>query len=333
MQDLIKADLIAVRHGSNWLEVEINTSILYSSGNARLAPDAIPVLEDLARILTPFPNALHVKGFTDNVPINTLVFPSNWELSAARAVSVVSLFAKSGIKPTRLAAIGYGEHWPVADNATPEGRAKNRRVVIVVLPGTDSREMSPGTVPEHLEQKLHALTKLSLATDAAAAPSAVAPAPAPAVTGTAAVPFAVAPATAAPARATAPAVIPTPAPAAAPAVSPLPGEPVDVTSQEQTAVGHFPVIVLHFGKPERAVPRPARPAAKAPRRLPGEPIDVTSQEQTEIGHIKAIESPIALPPPVVPLPAFLRPIRPGAHFSTAPAPFVAPSAAPASAPE
>lgn len=133
LQELIDKGLIVVRRGELWLEVEINTSILFPSGSARLQPDAVPVLRRIARILKDFPNPIRVEGYTDNVPIRTLAFPSNWELSAARAASVVHLFTDEGIDPRRMAAIGYGEWRPVADNATPEGRARNRRVVLVIL--------------------------------------------------------------------------------------------------------------------------------------------------------------------------------------------------------
>jgi chemotaxis protein MotB len=141
MGPLIKADLLVVRRDSLWIEVEIKTSILFPSGSARLQAQAIPILEKIAAILGRFPNAVHVEGFTDNVPINTLAFPSNWELSAARAASVVHLFMGSGIKPERMAAIGLGEYRPIADNASEEGRNKNRRVVLVVLADGDATDI------------------------------------------------------------------------------------------------------------------------------------------------------------------------------------------------
>ena len=74
-----------------------------------------------------------MEGFTDNQPINTVIFPSNWELSTARAAAVVRLFERNGIAASRMAAIGYGEFRPIAENTTETGRAKNRRVVIVVV--------------------------------------------------------------------------------------------------------------------------------------------------------------------------------------------------------
>lgn len=133
MSNLIKKDLIAVRRSDLWVEVEIKTSILFPSGSAKLQTDALPVLHEIAKILKNFTNPIRVEGFTDSVPINTVAFPSNWELSAGRAASVVHLFTNEGVDPRQLASIGFGEYRPIADNSTPEGRNKNRRVVIVVL--------------------------------------------------------------------------------------------------------------------------------------------------------------------------------------------------------
>ena len=97
-----------------------------------MVTEAIPILEQMAEVLKSFPNSVQVEGFTDNVPIQTLAFPSNWELSASRAASVVHLFMKYGVRPERMTAVGYGEYRPVADNKTSAGRKKNRRVVIVI---------------------------------------------------------------------------------------------------------------------------------------------------------------------------------------------------------
>ncbi len=133
MSGLIQQNLVKVRRDEFWLEVEINTNILFPSGDARLQSDAKPILEELAKILRNFDNNIKVEGFTDNVPISNMIYPSNWELSAARAASVVNLLMIQGIQPTRMAAIGYGEFHPVTGNDTAEGRNKNRRVVLAVL--------------------------------------------------------------------------------------------------------------------------------------------------------------------------------------------------------
>ena len=132
MASLINRDLVNVRRGEQWLEVEFKSSLLFSSGRARVARDAVPMIEELAAILTGFPNPLQVEGFTDDIPIKTATFPSNWELSATRAASVVALLADFGVAPHRMAAVGFGEHRPIADNSTPEGRSRNRRVVLVI---------------------------------------------------------------------------------------------------------------------------------------------------------------------------------------------------------
>jgi chemotaxis protein MotB len=133
MASLIHEKLVAVRRHGLWVEVEIQTDILFPSGVAALPPFAVSVLAPLADAIKPFPNPVRVEGHTDNVPINKREFPSNWELSAARAASVVHLFSNRGVEPARLTVIGLGEFRPLKSNATAEGRSANRRVVLVIL--------------------------------------------------------------------------------------------------------------------------------------------------------------------------------------------------------
>jgi chemotaxis protein MotB len=135
MATLVDQKLIAVRRHGHWVEVEIRTDILFPSGVATLEPAAVSVMKQLADTLKPFPNPIRVEGHTDNRPISTRAFPSNWELSSARAASVVHLFTESGLKPARLAVIGLGEYRPANDNTSAEGRNANRRVVLVILSG------------------------------------------------------------------------------------------------------------------------------------------------------------------------------------------------------
>jgi chemotaxis protein MotB len=135
LQDLVAADLVAVRRHEFWLEVEIRTDILFPSGVANLADAAYPALDALAATLQKYPNPLRVEGHTDNRPINTRYYPSNWELSSARAASVVHRFARGGISPSRLSVIGFGEFRPAQPNDTAAGRNANRRVIIVILAG------------------------------------------------------------------------------------------------------------------------------------------------------------------------------------------------------
>ncbi len=111
----------------------LQEKILFSSGSAELRPETYPILDKLYEILKDLPNPVEVEGHTDSIPIYTEKFPSNWELSTARASSIVRYFIAKGINPERLKASGYADTKPIASNATPEGRAQNRRVEIVIL--------------------------------------------------------------------------------------------------------------------------------------------------------------------------------------------------------
>ena len=133
MQALIDAKLVTVRRENMWLEIEINADILFPSGAGEFAPAAEPLLDKLAEVLKPFPNPIRVEGHTDDRPIRTTAFPSNWELSAARAASVVHQFTRQGIDPLRLEIVGFGEFHPRQPNETSDGRNANRRVVVLVL--------------------------------------------------------------------------------------------------------------------------------------------------------------------------------------------------------
>jgi chemotaxis protein MotB len=133
LQPFLGQRLIEISRVGDTLEVAMKSQMLFESGSARLSPQALPALEGVGRVLAQAPNAVRVEGHTDNRPINTLQFPSNWELSAARAASVVHFLMRVGIQPGRMAAIGYGEHRPAGDNASDEGRQRNRRVTLVIL--------------------------------------------------------------------------------------------------------------------------------------------------------------------------------------------------------
>jgi chemotaxis protein MotB len=142
MGSLVAAGQVHVRRLQNSVVVDISADILFPSGVARLAAGAAPPLQQLAGALKPFTNAIRVEGHTDDRPISTAEFPSNWELSAARAASVVHLFMDRGIEPDRLAVVGFGQYRPVDSNATPTGRNANRRVAVVIV---DSAQPQSGT--------------------------------------------------------------------------------------------------------------------------------------------------------------------------------------------
>lgn len=129
----IEDSLVAVKRHDFWIELEMNSELLFASGEAALSPKAIPVIHKVADVIKPIPNVVNVEGHTDNVPIDTVEFPSNWDLSSARATSVVRELINSNISPMRLSAVGYGEFHPIADNNTARGRFKNRRVVLVLM--------------------------------------------------------------------------------------------------------------------------------------------------------------------------------------------------------
>lgn len=141
IQPLIDNELINIKKTDHWLEIGIKSSILFGSGDAKLSEDAEDVLSSIATLLKDYPNDVQVEGFTDNVPINTAHFPSNWELSSSRAASVVHLFEDEGVDPRRMQAIGYGEHRPIEDNASASGQNANRRVNLVILGQGDQRQI------------------------------------------------------------------------------------------------------------------------------------------------------------------------------------------------
>ncbi|MBK8973633.1 MAG: flagellar motor protein MotD [Hahellaceae bacterium] len=132
LEGLISDGLVSVNENEDWIELSLRNSLLFLSGDAVPVDQAFPLLDNISSILKSYPNAVIVEGFTDNVPIRSSVYPSNWELSSARASAVVRLLIFGGIDPGRLAAVGYGEFQPLARNDTPEGRQRNRRVVLLI---------------------------------------------------------------------------------------------------------------------------------------------------------------------------------------------------------
>ncbi|HEY9511670.1 MAG TPA: flagellar motor protein MotD [Rhodanobacter sp.] len=172
LQPLINKRMVAVRRGPGSLEIEIRTDVLFPSGVAQLSVPATAVLRNMAAILAPFGNPLRVEGFTDDVPIATAMYPSNWELSAARAATVARLFAEHGVRPDRLGIVGWGDVRPIADNSSAEGRNQNRRVLVVVMGGQDP----PERPVQDLDQ-LQAGSQLTAAAGSSAPHRAPVPAP------------------------------------------------------------------------------------------------------------------------------------------------------------
>lgn len=134
LEDLGSEADIGVTYTEEGLVITLENTVLFESAVADINPKAFPVLDKIAAIIKDTSKAIRVEGHTDDDPINTQMFPSNWELSTARAVNVVKYFVESGkIEPQRLSAIGYGEAKPLFPNDTPEHKAGNRRVEIILV--------------------------------------------------------------------------------------------------------------------------------------------------------------------------------------------------------
>ncbi len=130
---LVQQGKVRVSQTSRGISIEINSSILFSPAEANLNAQSMMVIESVAEVLMHHPNSIEVEGYTDNQPISTAEFPSNWELSSARASRVVRRLTDFGINETRMRAIGYATNQPVTSNATVQGRLRNRRVEIQIL--------------------------------------------------------------------------------------------------------------------------------------------------------------------------------------------------------
>lgn len=148
LEPLVKDGQVRVTQSSLGITVEINASVLFSPGQAKLADSSSLTLQAVAHVIKGHEHEIHVEGHTDNLPIHTENFPSNWELSSARASSVIRLFIENGVEAHRLTAIGYGENRPIETNETPEGRKRNRRVTVMIL-STDPDKVTEIPIVEY----------------------------------------------------------------------------------------------------------------------------------------------------------------------------------------
>ncbi|MGX5173515.1 OmpA family protein [Aliikangiella sp. IMCC44653] len=129
---LIEQELAQISSNSDWINISLRSGLLFPSGSDQLNEGADPLLAEVAQHLNTNQQLVLVHGHTDNIPINTEKFPSNWELSSARGVAVVRKLQNLDVNPARLSVEGHGEFKPVASNDTAENRTKNRRVVIAI---------------------------------------------------------------------------------------------------------------------------------------------------------------------------------------------------------
>lgn len=142
------------------IEITFKDVVLFATGQATLKPQAKKILNGLVPFLQSVNNPVVIEGYTDNRPIHTAQFPSNWELSAARAINVVRYYQAAGVNPNRLSGVGYGQYHPVVPNTTAANRQKNRRVNIVIermgttaagasVSGTKTSKNVPSTTGSH----------------------------------------------------------------------------------------------------------------------------------------------------------------------------------------
>ena len=133
LSSAIRKGDVQVRMTPLGVVIDIHDTVLFASGQAELTPQAQELLDQIAQVLHGVDYPIQVNGYTDDRPINTPLYRSNWALSSARAVSVVEMFIAQGVRPEQLVAAGYGQYHPVASNDTAKGRAANRRVSVVIV--------------------------------------------------------------------------------------------------------------------------------------------------------------------------------------------------------
>ncbi len=131
---LTEAGEVKIIYNERGIIISLQGTVLYALGDAEIRPGAEPVMHEIAQAISRVKNYVAVEGYTDDIPISTAQFPTNWELSTRRATNLIRfLVDREGLSPDRFVAVGYGEYRPLFPNTTAENRAKNRRVDIVVL--------------------------------------------------------------------------------------------------------------------------------------------------------------------------------------------------------
>jgi chemotaxis protein MotB len=154
LESEVTAGRIQIERLRQGLRLNLSQEILFASGSAELNQQGRGVIAKVAERLATVPQRIEVQGHTDDVAIRGALaerYPSNWELAGARAASVVRLLTERGVPTDRMTAVSFGEHHPVAPNDTPEGRARNRRIEIRLLPPDDSAEGMPGQPEQSTE--------------------------------------------------------------------------------------------------------------------------------------------------------------------------------------
>lgn len=132
---LVNAGKLSVKVVNGRMTVALSTDILFPSGSAKLSPAGLASIKEVTQLLTSLEGRKYqIEGHTDNVPIKSSQYPSNWELASARAMTVLKMMLESGMPPERISGASYADTQPVAGNDTSEGKAQNRRIAIVIVP-------------------------------------------------------------------------------------------------------------------------------------------------------------------------------------------------------
>lgn len=155
--DLIDKNLAEIKSDANWINIVLKSALLFPSGSDVLNLESDPLMEEVAKHLNSNSQIILVHGHTDNIPIRSVQFPSNWELSSARGVAVVRKLQVLSVQPERLSVEGHGEYQPIANNSTSKGRQENRRVVISIsrkqrVAKVLAAESGDVTIPVNIEQ-------------------------------------------------------------------------------------------------------------------------------------------------------------------------------------
>jgi chemotaxis protein MotB len=132
LYELIESGFAQLKVDGDWLEIELNSGLLFPSGSSSATNSAEAILAVIYDVIGKGSNFIRVRGYTDNQVINNEIFPSNWELSVFRATSILKVLEKLGLNPARMAIEGYGQYYPSSDNTTSQGRARNRKVVVAI---------------------------------------------------------------------------------------------------------------------------------------------------------------------------------------------------------
>jgi len=153
LDGVFDAGLVEISGERLWIAIEIRSALLFEAGDVIPAIEADPLIRRIADQLRGLSNPIHVEGYTDNTPVSGQRFPSNWELSAARAAAVVRMLEMNGVNSERMAAVGFGEHKPAYSNRTEEGQRLNRRIIIVLSRDETVRQSLISTGSSGLSEK------------------------------------------------------------------------------------------------------------------------------------------------------------------------------------